>query len=247
MLNLRVYHRRLGRSSWSLGWKLNFLFEGQYYDDSLIKKKGSHWCANLMLILAEMQGTNVAQREIWVPTDHWFYDRRRPLIFLIDLAGRSNFCMHTDLECIKNLWNVTLCHWTSCCRRFGGSCCLHRQGQAVQGSFGCLTMKMQTSRSFETSGTTHPMTQRHTPKLHHEQNSWEHLSSHILETKQSSDIQMRLTQRQSLRVKFLKSVRNRAAFVANIFMKPKFQANKYGNLYPTSFKYISLLQRPSNE
>ena len=77
---------------------------------------------------------------------------------------------------------VLLCRWTGLSQRFEGSYCLQLHGQAAQGldCLDSLTMKLKTVRSFETSETTRPMTQRHSsedPNL--QQCSYEKLNSHF--------------------------------------------------------------------
>jgi hypothetical protein len=49
-----------------------------------------------MLPLGGLNAKHTVQRGIWVPTQHLFWDQRKPRKSLIELAGRSTFRMQTD-------------------------------------------------------------------------------------------------------------------------------------------------------
>lgn len=66
---------------------------------------------------------------------------------------------------IQDVWDVTLCHWTSVSQHFEGSLYLHHQGQEAPKVFlNCSILKMKALLSTEMPRTTPTMTQCHIQK-----------------------------------------------------------------------------------
>ena len=77
---------------------------------------------------------------------------------------------------IQVLWDVTLCRWVSSFRRFERSYSLRIRGSRF--FLDSFRVKVNALRSSETSRTTHPTTQRHTPEdLNHLKHRCENLIS----------------------------------------------------------------------